>query len=161
MRSVFSKIVFAFTFVLLMAAFVVPAQAKEVKTAYFTLDLPAGWTQPRPVQEVNGAVVALVVNQKDGTAVSISVMPAPMTAEDIAKQTLDNMKKGGMKVEEPKEKDGLYEAAFSQGAGKGMSWFGSNGTVCAVTTVVGKSVEPGKALLKGLKSSDDKLFPKF
>ena len=64
-------------------------------------------------------------------------------------------------VEEPRERDGLYEAAFSKGAAKGMSWFGANGKACAVTTVIGKSVDDAKVLLKGLKPVDASLFPKF
>ena len=88
-------------------------------------------------------------------------MAAPMSAKDIATQTMANMKTGGMQVEEPRERDGLYEAAFSKGAAKGMSWFGANGKACAVTTVIGKSVDDAKVLLKGLKPVDASLFPKF
>ncbi len=42
-----------------------------------------------------------------------------------------------------------------------MSWFGSNGKEFAVTTVLGSSLDSAKALLKGLKPVDAKLFPKF
>ena len=73
----------------------------------------------------------------------------------------DSMKNGGMSPSDPVEKNGLYESSFSQGAGKGMSWFGSNGKEFAVTTVLGSSLDSAKALLKGLKPVDAKLFPKF
>ena len=161
MRILLGKVALASALVMLMAALVVPAQAAEVKNAYFSLELPDGWIQPQPAQEVNGSAVVVVANQKSGTAVSISVMAAPMSAKDIATQTMANMKTGGMQVEEPRERDGLYEAAFSKGAAKGMSWFGANGKACAVTTVIGKSVDDAKVLLKGLKPVDASLFPKF
>lgn len=161
MRILSGKAALASMLVMLMAVLAAPAQAAEVKNAYFTLELPDGWVQPQPAQEVNGSVVVVVAKQKSGTAVSISVMAAPMSAKDIATQTMANMKTGGMQVGEPKEKDGLYEATFSKGAAKGISWFGANGKVCAVTTVIGKSVDDAKVLLKGLKPVDAALFPKF
>ena len=74
MRILFGKVALASALVMLMAALVVPAQAAEVKNAYFSLELPDGWVQPQPAQEVNGSAVVVVANQKSGTAVSISVI---------------------------------------------------------------------------------------
>ncbi|WP_300907127.1 hypothetical protein [uncultured Desulfovibrio sp.] len=147
--------------VALAASLAVPAQAAEVKTKYFSIDLPADWTQPQPVQEAQGSLVALFANSKDGSAVTITVVANPMSAKDVAAQTVANMKSGGMSPSDPVEKDGLYETSFSQGPGKGMSWFGSNGKEFAVTTVLGSSLDSGRALLKGLKPVDASLFPKL
>ncbi len=147
--------------VVLAASLAVPAQAAEVKTKYFSIDLPADWTQPQPVQEAQGSLVALFANSKDGSAVTITVVANPMSAKDAAAQTVANMKSGGMSPSDPVEKDGLYETSFSQGPGKGMSWFGSNGKEFAVTTVLGSSLDSGRALLKGLKPVDASLFPKL
>ncbi len=147
--------------VVLAASLPVPAQAAEVKTKYFSIDLPADWTQPQPVQEAQGSLVALFANSKDGSAVTITVVANPMSAKDVAAQTVANMKSGGMSPSDPVEKDGLYETSFSQGPGKGMSWFGSNGKEFAVTTVLGSSLDSGRALLKGLKPVDASLFPKL
>ncbi|WP_297829263.1 hypothetical protein [uncultured Desulfovibrio sp.] len=147
--------------VVLAASLAVPAQAAEVKTKYFSIDLPADWTQPQPVQEAQGSLVALFANSKDGSAVTITVVANPMSAKDVAAQTVANMKSGGMSPSDPVEKDGLYETSFSQGPGKGMSWFGSNGKEFAVTTVLGSSLDSGRALLKGLKPVDASLFPKL
>lgn len=36
------------------------ALAAEVKTDYFTLNLPSGWTQPQPVQSAQGATMAIL-----------------------------------------------------------------------------------------------------
>ncbi len=147
--------------VVLAASLAVPAQAAEVKTKYFSIDLPADWTQPQPVQEAQGSLVALFANSKDGSAVTITVVANPMSAKDVAAPTVANRKSGGMSPSDPVEKDGLYETSFSQGPGKGMSWFGSNGKEFAVTTVLGSSLDSGRALLKGLKPVDASLFPKL
>ena len=156
MLQFFGRISLLVATAVLAVALAAPAQAAEVKTKYFSIDLPADWTQPQPVQEGNGALMALFVSGKDGSAVTITVV-----ANDAATQTVANMKNGGMSPSDPVEKNGLYESSFSQGQGKGMSWFGSNGKEFAVTTVLGSSLDSGKALLKGLKPVDAKLFPKF
>ena len=101
--------------VVLAASLAVPAQAAEVKTKYFSIDLPADWTQPQPVQEAQGSLVALFANSKDGSAVTITVVANSMSAKDAAAQTVANMKSGGMSPSDPVEKDGLYETSFSQG----------------------------------------------
>lgn len=105
--------------------------------------------------------MALFANAKDGSAVTITVVNNGMSAKDLAAQTVANMKKGGLSPSEPVEKDGLYVTTFTQGKGKGMAWFGANGKEFAVTMIVGSSLDNGKALLKGLKPVDAKLFPKF
>ncbi|MBS6829856.1 MAG: hypothetical protein KH208_08310 [Desulfovibrio sp.] len=161
MLQFFGRISLLVAAAVLAVALVAPAQAAEVKTKYFSIDLPADWTQPQPVQEGNGALMALFVSGKDGSAVTITVVANGMSAKDAATQTVANMKNGGMSPSDPVEKNGLYESSFSQGQGKGMSWFGSNGKEFAVTTVLGSSLDSGKALLKGLKPVDAKLFPKF
>lgn len=161
MVQFFGRISLTLAAVALAASLAVPAQAAEVKTKYFSIDLPADWTQPQPVQEAQGSLVALFANSKDGSAVTITVVANPMSAKDVAAQTVANMKSGGMSPSDPVEKDGLYETSFSQGPGKGMSWFGSNGKEFAVTTVLGSSLDSGRALLKGLKPVDASLFPKL
>lgn len=137
------------------------AAAAEVTTEYFTINLPDGWTQPMPVQNSNGATMALFQNKKDGSAVTITVAANGLSAKDVAAQTVANMKQGGMNPSEPKEENGLYVSSFQQGKGKGVSYFGSNGKVFAVTTIVGADVQSGKDLLKALKPVDPKLFPAF
>ena len=78
--------------------------AQEVKTDYFTLDLPADWKMPGKVQTMpNGNTVAVVQSTKDGTAVSIAAMPSTAPIKDIATQTVENMKKGGFTFSEMKQ----------------------------------------------------------
>lgn len=145
--------------VLIMSAAVV--FATEVKTPHFTLTLPADWIQPSEVISQQGSSVALFQNKSNGTAVTITIVDAPMSAKDVAEQTTANMKSGGMSPSTPKEENGFYVSTFEQGGGKGISYFGSNGKAFAVTTIVGSDVAVGKDLLKHLKATDAKLIPSF
>lgn len=142
-------------------ALAVPALAEEVKTDAFSIDLPAAWKQPQPVQSMNGATIAIFQNTKDKSAVTITVVANPMPAKDAAAQTITGMRKGGINATDPVEKDGIYETTYSQGQGKGVSYFASNGKVFTVTTILGPTLDTGKELLKGLKPADPALFPKF
>ena len=143
------------------AALAVPALAQEVKSDTFSIDLPADWKQPQPVQNMNGSTMAIFQNTKDGSAVTITVVANPMAAKDVAAQTIAGMKAGGINASDPVEKDGVYETTYAQGPGTGVSYFASNGKVFAVTTILGPTINTGKELLKNLKPADPALFPKF
>lgn len=155
------KIVSLALTVMLCVTFAAVAMAAEVKTDYFSVNLPADWKQPSEVMKQQGSMVALFQNAKNGTAVTIAVVEAPMSAKDAATQTVANMKSGGMSPSEPKEENGFYVSTFEQGGGKGVSYFGSNGKTFAVVTIVGTEVETGKEMLKNLKGADPKLIPSF
>ncbi len=62
MLQFFGRVSLALAAVVLAASLAVPAQAAEVKTKYFSIDLSADWTQPQPVQEAQGALMALFVS---------------------------------------------------------------------------------------------------
>ena len=136
------------------------ALAAEVKTDHFTLNLPSGWTQPQPPQSANGATVAIFQNAKEQIAVTVTVTPAPLSAKDLATQTLTNMKARGFTVSEPVASGDSHVGEFSKDKAKGISYFCSNGKIGSVITIVGASVEAGKKLLKdNFKPLDSKLFP--
>ena len=136
------------------------ALAAEVRTEYFTLNLPDGWTQPQPTQSNKGAVVAIVQNANDKTAVSVAVTPAAFPAKELAEQTLANMKKGGFTTSDPVASGDSYVAEFSQGQAKGVSYFSSNGKVGSVVSILGSGTDSGKKLLnEHFKAADPKLFP--
>ena len=136
------------------------SSAAEAKTEYFTLTLPGDWKQPKPTQKANGATATIVVNTKDRTAVSVTITPVSLPAKELATQTLNNMKTGGFKTTEPKAVGDFYVGEFSKGPAKGVSYFGSNGKVGSVITVLGSTLDSGKKLLnENFKSDDAKLFP--
>lgn len=140
----------------------VPALAQEVKTSAFSIDLPAAWKQPQPIQSMNGATVAIFQNAEDGSVVTITVVASPLAAKDVAAQTIASLKSGGINASDPVEKDGIYETTYNQAQGKGISYFASNGKMFTVTTILSPAtIDTGKALLKGLKPVDASLFPKF
>ncbi len=136
------------------------AVADEVKTDYFTITLSDGWTQPKPSQSANGMVSTILPYPDGKGAVSITVTPVPLSAKELASQTLNNMKSGGFTVSEPIASGDSYIGEFSQKQAKGVSYFSSNGKIGSVITIVGTDLNPGKAFLnKNFKSTDKKLFP--
>ena len=136
------------------------ALAAEVKTDHFTLNLPSGWTQPQPPQSANGATVAIFQNAKEQIAVTVTVTPAPLSAKDLATQTLTNMKARGFTVSEPVASGDSYVGEFSKEQVKGVSYFSANGKLGSVITIMGASLDAGKKMLKdNLKPADSKLFP--
>lgn len=136
------------------------ALAEEVKTDYFTLTLSDGWAMPKPVQAVNGTVFAVVQYPNGQGAVSITVTPVPLSAGELATQTLTNMKSGGFTVSEPVASGDSYVGEFSQAQAKGISYFTSNGKVGSVITIVGTDTGAGKEFMKkNFKPLDAKLFP--
>ena len=90
------------------------ALAAEVKTDYFTLNLPSGWTQPQPVQSAQGATMAILQNAAEQTVVTVAVTPVPLSAKDLATQTLTNMKAAGFTVSEPVASGDSYMGEFSK-----------------------------------------------
>lgn len=77
------------------------ALADEVRTDHFTLNLPSGWTQPQPVQSAQGATMAILQNAAEQTVVTVAVTPVPLSAKDLAIQTIANMKAAGFTTTEP------------------------------------------------------------
>ncbi len=137
------------------------ALANEVKTPHFSITLPDDWTQPNEIISQQGSSVALFQNTTDGTAVTVTVVDAPMSARDVAEQTVKGMKNGGIAASAPHEENGFYVSSFEQDGAKGISYFGSNGKTFAVTSIVGPDLNTGKTLLKNLKITDAKLIPAF
>ena len=134
--------------------------AAEVKTDYFTLNLPSGWTQPQPVQSAQGATMAILQNAAEQTVVTVAVTPVPLSAKDLATQTLTNMKAAGFTVSEPVASGDSYMGEFSKEQVKGISYFSADGKLGSVITIMGASLDAGKKMLKdNLKPVDSKLFP--
>lgn len=77
------------------------ALADEVRTDHFTLNLPSGWTQPQPVQSAQGATMTILQNAAEQTVVTVAVTPVPLSAKDLAIQTIANMKAAGFTTTEP------------------------------------------------------------
>lgn len=136
------------------------ALADEVKTDHFTLNLPSGWTQPQPVQSAQGATMAILQNAAEQTVITVAVTPVPLSAKDLAIQTIANMKAAGFTTTEPVASGDSYVGEFSKEQVKGVSYFSANGKLGSVITIIGTDTKPGKDFLnKNFKASDAKLFP--
>lgn len=132
---------------------------EEVRTDFFSLVLPAGWSMPIPMKsQANGAISCAFVCDKGEPAVAINVLPAPVSGKQLAELMSADMRKNGMKTGQIKESGKLWIMNI-EGRTKGTGWFGSNGEVCAATMIFGQSPERANALLKALKTEDRSLFP--
>lgn len=154
--------VLTFTAIFLLGIFLYTsaALAAEVKTDYFTLDLPSGWMQPQPVQAAQGAIMATFQNTAEQTIVTVAITPVPLSAKDLATQAVTNMKAAGFTVVEPVASGDSYVGEFSKEQIKGVSYFSANGKLGSIITIMGTSLDAGKKLLKdNFKPSDSKLFP--
>lgn len=159
MKRVFAVCGGSLLTVLLLA---VAVCAQEVKTDYFTLDLPADWKMPGKVESLpNGNTAAIVQNTKDWTTLSIVIMPSPtMSIKDIATQTVNDMKDGGFTVSEMQQIGKSYVVEFTTSDAKGIHYFTSNGKQSSAVTIIGETTDAGKELLqKRFKPVDPKLFP--
>lgn len=131
-----------------------------VKTEYFSITIPAGWSMPMPVKKVPQGMSALFGSVKGNLAVTVNVLKAPLSAKEVGNQTLANMRKGGLKTSALKEKNGLFQATVS-GKTTGVAWFGGDskkGIVSAVV-ILGNDDEKANTLLRALKPVAPGLFP--
>jgi len=130
-----------------------------IKTKYFNLTIPQGWMMPQPVkQQPRDGISAVFASEKGNVAITINVMQVALSAKEIAAQTAANMQKSGLKTTPPVEKNGFWVIDV-EGKAKGNAWFGSNGKICAVTTVFGYDTAAANALLGSIQEADAKLIP--
>lgn len=136
---------------------------EEVKTDYFTLDLPADWKMLHKVKRLaNGKTVVSVQHKRHGAAVSIAVIPsATMSIKDMATQTLNNRKADCLvKFAEMKKVGESYTVEYSTDLFKGIHYFTSNGKQTSAVDFCSLSLDIGKEFLqKQLRPVDPKLFP--
>lgn len=133
---------------------------QEVSTDYFSLTIPKGWSMPMPVQKLpNDSINVMFAHMSQAPAVNLTVMKSPGTAQQMAEVTIANMKKGGMQVTDPVEKDGLWQANITQGKGKGKVWFGAADGSAAVTIVTGDDLEKADEIFKAMNVRIKGLFP--
>ena len=134
--------------------------AETSENQYFKIDLTDEWTE-QSMNSQPGADVALYVNTKDGSYVTIAVVENGMDAKTAGEQTMTNMKNKGFSVEEMQQKEGYYEAPFNNEQIKGVYYFCDNGKQFSAINVIGNDLESGKNFIKSIQPKDSKLFPKF
>lgn len=133
---------------------------QKVETKYFNLVIPQGWSMPIPVKNMPmDGISALFGSMKGDLAITINVLQAPFSAKEMATQTMENMRKGGLKTGPLEKKDNLYYVRIS-GKASGIAWFGAKDGLAAATLVLGKDEEKANELLAALKPIKPGLFPK-
>lgn len=138
-----------------------PAQkleTRELDNQYFSITLPEGWSLGRAVRPVADRVSA---EFKKGNAVrvSLNVFSVPFTPQLMAEKTAENMRKRGMEVSQPVEKDGFYVVDISKKGVTGKGWFGGNGKTGASTIIFAPDLAEANELLEALKAKIPGIIP--
>lgn len=158
------KFVFLCAFLVLSfaaAAFAAGKKPSGLSTDYFSLDLAAGWEVLKSPRSPKDSLSILLGNKKQNCAVSINVMPANLNAQQIAKNTVANMRRDKVTVDDPIPMGKVYTTKFHRGKINGVSYFGANGKVGAVVSVFGDKLDSGLELVKRMQPKVGGLFPRF
>lgn len=131
---------------------------QKIETEYFDVVIPTGWSMPAPVKNMPMGISALFGIMKGDLAVTINVMKVRLSAREMAEQTLANMRKGGLKTGELKEKNGFYWATMS-GKANGIACFGSADGLASATVIIGNDAKRANALLEAIKPRVAGLLP--
>lgn len=160
---------FAAAAVVLCTGFIATTSyADDFQSKYYDLILSGDWMHQRiPANQVPpGANVNLFASKKFGEGVMITVMPSNVDAKDAANKMAQSYKQSGMLIiDGPKQMPGQNSYQFTYiSANKKMhsiTFVTSNGKTLSQISVLGRQGVNGTELLKGLKSKEEGLFPKF
>lgn len=149
----------ALTILALLCAPCLAAQGDAIKTDYFSITPPTGWSMPAPVKEQpHGGASAAFTRADANIAVTLNVLRIPMTAQQLAENMARDMAKNGLKASKPMRKDGMVWLKI-EGKAPGQAWFGSNGELCAATLIFGPEPKQANELLRAIQSPCKGLFP--
>ena len=136
--------------------------AQEVKSNYFTPDLPADWM---PLDWMSSKVKPrsghfAFINIKDNTSVSITIGPATVPIKDMVTKAVNWWKKLGMDNVAEKQVGESCVVEFAKGELRSVQYVTSNSEEVSMVTISGKTFDAGKEFLqKHFKPVDPKLFP--
>ena len=150
-------------FLLLAACFVlltVAVRADEVKTEYFTIELPPDWKQPRPARNIPGRGLTATFVTKDGkTAVNIAIVQTSLRAREFAAHAMERAMERDTFVTDAREISGGVAVEIFKDGHRGVIYYFSNGKQVSSIAIIG-SIATGRELLqKHLKPADVGLFP--
>lgn len=132
--------------------------AEEVKTKYFTLDLPSGW-KVEILQDNADATLLVAANSSRTDVLNITVapLPEPMSAKEVCAMTCDSLRAAGITLGEPVASGESYVVEFSQGVARGLQYFTVKDKLASAVCI---TREGGKEILqKHFKPVDPELFP--
>lgn len=136
------------------------ADSKNITTEYFNVVLPQGWIMPEKISKKPQGMSAVFANKRTGMAVTVNVLTVPVSASDLANQTIKNMRSGGLKPGKAEKIGNLYRVKIS-GKASGEAWFGSNGQICAATVILGAKpdLKVANEFFAAFRPKDPNLFP--
>lgn len=145
---------------LLLAAAV---RAEEMKTPYFSMELPSGWTvTQKSVAEAEGKTKVAVRHNEGNTVVAIAVAALPRTAslDELFLPFSKQLEANGITLGEVKTSGNTRMATFSKAGKRGSLYLTTSDKHFSAITILGESDEPGKKLMReNFKPTDAKLFP--
>lgn len=155
MKRIFAVCGSSLLAVLLLA---VAVCAKEVKTKYFTLDLPSNWRVEMSQENEEGTLIIVADSSKSNVMnITVAPLPEPMSAKEVCAMTCDTLKAAGIQLGEPVASGESYVVEFSQGDVKGVQYFTAIDKIASAVSIIGDGCK--EILQKNLKPVDPKLFP--
>ena len=150
-------------FLLLAACFVlltVAVRADEVKTEYFTIELPPDWKQPRPARNIPGRGLTATFVTKDGkTAVNIAIVQTSLRAREFAAHAMERAMERDTFVTDAREISGGVAVEIFKDGHRGVIYYFSNGKQVSSISIIGSIATGMELLQKHLKPADVGLFP--
>lgn len=131
---------------------------REVNNQFFSIVLPEGWKLQKPVPNISSRASAVFMK---GQAVRVAVdfFKSPFQAKLMAEKISQNMRKRGMDVSEPVEKNGLYVVDISKKGVSGRGYFGADGSQAASTIIFAPDISEANELLQALKPAVSGIMP--
>lgn len=135
-----------------------PADIREVRNDFFSITLPEGWKLQKPVYPAPDRVSAVFM-KGSGVRVALNIFSTPFTAKVMAEKTAENMRKRGMEVSQPVEKDGFYVVDIAKNGVTGKGWFANRGSTGASTILFAPDLSEANELLLALKPAVSGIVP--
>lgn len=136
-----------------------PEKSPLIKTEYFTIELPKGWSMPAPIKEQPlGGLSAAFVKEGSDIAVTLNFLHGNIPAREFAAKMSQDIRKSGMKTSSPVARGSLYTFSLN-GQASGTAWIGSENGICAATLIFGGDLKAANRLLKAVQGKYRKLLP--
>lgn len=142
--------------------------AADFKCEYFELPMTGDWANQKlaPNMVPPGGKAYLFASKKAGEGVLITIMPSTNSPKDAAQMMADNYRQQGMKVfagpvQIPGQNAYRFSYVSANNKMRAINYVSGNGKVLSNISILGRNGTQGTALLRGLKSKVDGLFPKF
>lgn len=135
-----------------------PADIREVQNDFFSITLPDGWKLQKPVYPAPDRVSAVFM-KGSGVRVALNIFSTPFAAKVMAEKTAENMRKHGMEVSRPVEKDGFYVVDIAKNGVTGKGWFANKGSTGASTIIFAPDLSEANELLQALKPAVSGIVP--